>query len=100
VKSKNEDYHSEMDAKGFKEWFTRLLNSLEEPSVIIMDNASYHSQQGNPAPTTANKKCEIQNWLRQENIQFSGSELKVEPLQKVKRHRPEKLPILFGSISK
>lgn len=45
--SKNtKDYHEEMDANTFKEWFTtQLLPSLAEPSIIIMDNAPYHSAQ-------------------------------------------------------
>ncbi|KAE9526271.1 hypothetical protein AGLY_013902 [Aphis glycines] len=37
------DYHSQMNSEVFKSWFTQMLNSLEEPSVIVMDNASYHS---------------------------------------------------------
>ncbi|XP_060869615.1 uncharacterized protein LOC132944338 [Metopolophium dirhodum] len=37
------DYHIQMNSEVFKSWFTQMLNSLEEPSVIVMDNASYHS---------------------------------------------------------
>lgn len=48
-----------------------------------MDNAPYHSQQINQAPTSANKKSEIQEWLREHGIEFSESELKPELLQKV-----------------
>ncbi|CAB3231919.1 unnamed protein product [Arctia plantaginis] len=91
VKSQNEDYHSEMNAKGFTHWFTKLLQSLEEPSVITMDNAPYHSQQINRAPTSANKKSEIQEWLREHGIELSDSELKPDLLQKVQRNRPEKI---------
>nr|XP_037867914.1 uncharacterized protein LOC101744245 isoform X2 [Bombyx mori] len=95
VKSPNEGYHSEMNAKGFTHWFTKLLQSLEELSVIIMDNAPYHSQQINQAPTSANKKSEIQEWLREHGIEFSESELKPELLQKVHRNRPEKIYELY-----
>ncbi|CAK1590092.1 unnamed protein product [Parnassius mnemosyne] len=56
-----------------------------------MDNAPYHSQQINWAPTSANKKNEIQEWLRQHGIEFSDSELKPELSQKVQRNRPEKI---------
>jgi hypothetical protein len=38
------DYHSEMNADSFKDWFVnRFLIYLEVGSVIIMDNASHHS---------------------------------------------------------
>ncbi|CAK1595689.1 unnamed protein product [Parnassius mnemosyne] len=82
----NEDYHSEMNDEGFTDWFTKLLQSLEDPSVIIMDNAPYHSQPINRAPTSANKKNEIQEWLRQHEVEFSDSELKPELLQKMQRN--------------
>ncbi|XP_044588932.1 uncharacterized protein LOC123268117 [Cotesia glomerata] len=39
-----DDYHGAMNAETFKEWFkTKLLPNLKEPSIIVMDNASYHS---------------------------------------------------------
>ncbi|CAK1578213.1 unnamed protein product [Parnassius mnemosyne] len=85
VKSQNEYYPSEMNAEGFRDWFTKLLQSLEEPSVIIMDNAPYHSQQINRTPTSANKKSEIQECLRQHGIEISDSELKPELLQKTSK---------------
>lgn len=56
TKSNNDDYHTEMNAEGFTEWFRTMLLSLEEPSIIIMDNASYHSQQNNRAPTYISKQ--------------------------------------------
>ncbi|KAF2893203.1 hypothetical protein ILUMI_12970 [Ignelater luminosus] len=38
-------------------WFEeQLLKSLEEPSIIVMNNASYHSAVINKAPTAA---CEV-----------------------------------------
>jgi len=30
-------YHSQMNAKVFKNWFIQLLNNLEEPSVLVME---------------------------------------------------------------
>lgn len=32
------DYHSQMNYSIFKEWFIKMLQYLEEPSVIVMDN--------------------------------------------------------------
>lgn len=39
---KTTDYHNQMNAEIFQKLFFELLNNLEEPSVILMDNASYH----------------------------------------------------------
>lgn len=41
-KTSNADYHDEMNSLPFKEWFINLMNLLEV-SVIVMDNAPYHS---------------------------------------------------------
>ncbi|GBO20085.1 hypothetical protein AVEN_202979-1 [Araneus ventricosus] len=37
------DYHEEMNSEVFKKWFLDLLRGLDEPCIIVMDNASYHS---------------------------------------------------------
>jgi hypothetical protein len=43
-KMRDSDYHSEMNANSFKDWFgNRFLNYVEEGSILTMDNASYHS---------------------------------------------------------
>ena len=40
------DYHSNMTADKFERWFElQLLPNIAANSVIIMDNASYHSRQ-------------------------------------------------------
>ncbi|XP_068912366.1 uncharacterized protein [Tenebrio molitor] len=41
---KQGDYHDEMNANKFEEWFTNILTKLPANSVIVMDNASYHSR--------------------------------------------------------
>ena len=39
-----QDYHDNINYENFEEWFERLLPNLEPNSVIVMDNASYHSK--------------------------------------------------------
>lgn len=41
--SANKDYHSQIDATIFESRFSRMLQNLDEPSIIVMDNVSYHS---------------------------------------------------------
>ncbi|CAC5387409.1 unnamed protein product [Mytilus coruscus] len=73
AKSCTGDYHHEMNGENLKKWFTeKLLCSLPEKSVIIMDNASYYSVQFNKCPTTNTKKADIQAWLRSHKIQFDN----------------------------
>lgn len=94
VKSNNADYHTEMDGETYMAWFSDLLNVLEEPSVIIIDNASYHSMQLERIPTSNTKKGDIQEWLKKKNINFDKCEIKEELLRKVKASNPQKIYVI------
>jgi transposase len=44
AKSKNGDYHQEMNSVVFLEWFeNQLMPALKNPSLFVLDNASYHN---------------------------------------------------------
>jgi transposase len=51
-----EDYHKDMDADNFERWFReRLLPNLAPKSVIVMDNAPYHSRKDNSVKAALTK---------------------------------------------
>lgn len=79
------DYHSEMNSTVFEKWLKEdLLPNLEEPSMIVLDNASYHSRQANKVPTQSSSKEEMKNWLKEKHIQFSDTTTKVELFKLIK----------------
>jgi transposase len=44
AKAKDGDYHQEMNARTFLNWFeNQLMPALKRPSVIVLDTASYHN---------------------------------------------------------
>ncbi|KAJ8939886.1 hypothetical protein NQ318_023226 [Aromia moschata] len=50
TKSKLADYHGDMNADIFMKWLEeKLIPNLKEPSLIIMDNASYSYSSGKAA---------------------------------------------------
>jgi hypothetical protein len=61
--SKGGDYHQEMNATVFETWFAKILKTLPNNAVIVLDNASYHSRKVEKIPTTSWRKGDIQNWL-------------------------------------
>ncbi|KAJ8919255.1 hypothetical protein NQ315_003838 [Exocentrus adspersus] len=61
---KSGDYHEEMNANVFENWFSEFLKKLPDNSVIVMDNASYHSRKVEKVPTQSSKKADMQAWLR------------------------------------
>ncbi|XP_026333552.1 uncharacterized protein LOC113240452 [Hyposmocoma kahamanoa] len=54
-----------------------------------MDNASYHTVRKNKAPTTANLKTELKEWLNSNNIHFQEYHTKARLLCLVHKHNPD-----------
>ena len=40
----SEDYHCDINAENFEEWLSSVLPNLPPNSVLVFDNASYHSK--------------------------------------------------------
>jgi hypothetical protein len=51
---KQGDYHDETNK--FEEWFNNILTKLPANSVIVIDNASYHSRVAERIPNSSWKK--------------------------------------------
>lgn len=91
AKSKKGDYHDEMDGNNFTKYLKeKLLPNMPENSILVMDNASYHSMQLDKAPTTANRKADIKIWMQEHGVSFEEDWTKAELLVQLKKHRPEK----------
>ncbi|XP_031334045.1 uncharacterized protein LOC116164058 [Photinus pyralis] len=77
-KSLKEDYHGEMNGDLFKKWLiNNLLNNLEEPSLIVIDNAPYHSTL-EKLPTSSWTKGDMVAGLTRRNIPFDSTLFKPE----------------------
>ncbi|CAG9119893.1 unnamed protein product [Plutella xylostella] len=71
-----------MDAHNFEKWFKMVLDKILPGSVIVMDNAPYHSRQLERVPNMSWRKDAIQEWLRSKNIAFETREIKAQLLTK------------------
>ena len=87
--TKTTDYHEEMNAKVFEEWFQKVLQLLPDNAVIVMDNASYHSRKVEKIPTTSSKKKDMQDWLSSKNIDFNVHMVRSELLQLINLHKEQ-----------
>nr|CAI5867612.1 unnamed protein product [Callosobruchus analis] len=86
VSNSTKDYHEEMTSDVFEEYFSQMIDLLPGNSVIVMDNASYHSRFKEPLPNTKWKKQELLDWLISKNIQPQERLLKPELLSLCKLH--------------
>lgn len=85
IKDSCVDYHEDTTAELFEEWFKNcLLPNIPQNSVIVMDNASYHSRQLHKAPSSNNTKLEIQNYMAANDIYFEESYKKSDLLEVLK----------------
>ena len=65
------DYHDDMTVAHFEEWFhNSFLPNLQSNSLIVMDNAPYHSRKLEPVPTMSSTKLGMQDWLTAKGIVF------------------------------
>ncbi|XP_072949967.1 uncharacterized protein [Epargyreus clarus] len=81
------DYHREMNSKVFEEWFSRTLEKLEPNSIIVMDNAPYHSRRLERVPSMNWLKKDIQSWLTEKGISFQAEMIKALDLVTPEREK-------------
>ena len=94
------DYHKEMNGVHYEKWFEdKALPKLPDKSVVLIDNAKYHTRQTEESktPTTNWRKKEIQKWLEERKVPFIEKETipillaKAKALNIVKKYRLETL---------
>jgi len=72
------EYHKNFNSENFERFFVEnILRNLTEPSLLIMDRASYHTtfQPNEFFPSKAKKEA-LKVWLRAKNIPFDENSLK------------------------
>ena len=82
------DYHKVFNVSNFSKWFGDLLEKLKQPSLIIMDNAKYHTAYGDEIPKVSKmKKKELQKYLRKKKIPFDKKkDLVISLKEKARQH--------------
>jgi transposase len=94
------DYHEDMNADVFEDYFSQMINFIPPGSVIVLDNAPYHSRRDEQLPTTAWKKAQIIEWLLDKEITFKEDMLKKELLSITNMHRHRFLKYAIDEMAK
>lgn len=85
IKNCSLDYHEDMSASIFEDWFENcLIPKLSTNSVIVFDNAPYHSRLLKKIPNSSSTKGTIQEFLYENNIFFEDSYTKKQLLDCMK----------------
>jgi hypothetical protein len=63
------DYHGQMNSINFEKWVTeKLLLNLHPCSVVVLDNAPYHSVQVDKDPSKHSVKSYMILWLERQGV--------------------------------
>lgn len=75
--TKSGDFHDNMNYENYTKWLrSQLIPNLPPNAVLVVDNASYHNKQHDPAPSSNAKKADMQKWLTEKGIAYGESMLK------------------------
>ena len=81
-----------MNGESYKCYFEKsICQNIPKHSVIVIDNAPYHSKSMENYPTSKWRKQQFVDWLTEKNITFSDKALRAELWTLVKSER-EKFP--------
>lgn len=90
-KSKTGDFDKEMTTKIFVKWLKEnLIPNLPPNSIVVIDDAPYHSTQAEKIPSRSSLKNEMQEWLSKNNITFEKEMSKPELYNLTLVNKPEK----------
>ncbi|XP_050302793.1 uncharacterized protein LOC126740708 [Anthonomus grandis grandis] len=89
-----------MNEELFEQCFSKTLPMLDDNSVIILDNAPYHSRKLEKVPTSYSRKADIQNWLRLKKLEFDETMLKYQILDIVKQRKSQYNKYIVDEIAK
>ncbi|XP_008181501.1 uncharacterized protein LOC103307625 [Acyrthosiphon pisum] len=82
------DYHDELNGDTFYDWFIKILPSLKENAIIVIDNTSYNSVKKYPFPTMAWNKQKIIDWLENKGEIIQPSLIKPQLLEIANELKP------------
>ena len=78
-----------MNATNFEKYFASLCEKLPKNSVIVIDNASYHSRNSDSYPKSNWRKQQLIDWLKEKNVTIPDKALRAElwTMAKVEREK-------------
>ena len=97
----HEDYHDSMNGDSYEQYFAdSLCTNVPQGSLIIIDNASYHSRNDETYPVSKWKKQQYIDWLKSKDIVVPKKNLRDELWTMCKQERDRYPAKIVESIAK
>ena len=95
------DYHDSMDGESYKCNFKKsICHNIPKHSVIVIDNAPYHSKNTENYPSSKWRKKQFVHWLTEKNIIFPDKALRAELWTLVKSEREKFSDKVMETVAK
>ncbi|MFS1564404.1 MAG: transposase [Candidatus Arsenophonus phytopathogenicus] len=83
------DYHGHMNGENFMKWVKEMfIPNLSPNSIIVMDNAPYHTIEKDKPPTKYCKKDVMITWLQEKGVPFDPSMRKDQLFSLISDNKP------------
>lgn len=83
------DYHGQMNRDNFEKWLLeKLLPNIPPESVVVLDNAPYHSHIEDKVPTKYSTRPQMISWLIMNNLKFDPSWRKFQLYEIIAANKP------------
>ena len=80
-----------MNSENYCKWLkNEVLPKLESPTVIVMDNAKYHSVEIDKKPNSTSTRSYIMDWLTQHGVPYNDTDTRSQLLQAARNVHHEK----------
>jgi len=89
-----------MNGDCFQEWFESVLPRLEPNSIIVLDNAPYHSVKAEKIPTSNSKMADISKWLISKGAILERPMKRAELLQMVREIKSKYSSYIIDNMAK
>ncbi|XP_076292731.1 uncharacterized protein LOC143214972 [Lasioglossum baleicum] len=100
AKKSTGDFHNEIDADTFFEWFRKIVPMLRDGAVIVMDDASYHSVKTEQYPTKNSKRSDIISWLKGKGEKPEQWYVKVQLMDLVEKYKAHESSYVIDEYAK
>ena len=94
------DYHGTINTESYEKYFKNICKLLKPNSVIIIDNASYHSRNAEDFPVSKWRKAQFHSWLTENKIPFKPDALQSESWTLCTKYQMDKTSKVIDNIAK
>ena len=96
-----EDYHDSMNGDSYEQYFANsLCTNVPQGSLIVIDNAPYHSRNDETYPVSKWKKQQYIDWLKSKDIAVPKKILRAELWTMCKQERDRYPAKIVESIAR